>query len=159
MSTPYYGPPYGQWPPQPYGPPPEPKRRTRIWLLGVVAVVILGIAGGAATWVLMAQNADVEPSKIRAVADDFARAVEGGDPQKIAALMCADEAGPYLDNVEPMDGDVQTSGEPGFDIGEVTVKGDVAAATLNFKGGGSQQLYFRKENGKWMVCDPAKDQL
>jgi hypothetical protein len=160
MSTPYYGPPQGQWPTQPYYmPPPPPRRRARIWLIGVVTIVVLGIAGGATAWVLLAQNEDIEPAKIRTLTNDFAKAVATGNPQKMAAMMCADEAQPFLDNVEQPDGESEPPADPGFDIGDVKVKGDVAAATLNFKGGGTQQLYFRKENGKWTVCDPAKDQM
>jgi hypothetical protein len=125
----------------------------------VVAVVVLGVAGGATAWVLLAQNADIEPAKIRALTNDFAKAVATGNPQNIASMMCADEAQPYLDRVEPPEGDTDAPADPGFEIGDVDVKGDAAAATLNFKGGGSQQLYFRKENGKWTVCDPAKGQM
>lgn len=160
MSTPYYGPPQGYWPTQAYGPPPAPPRpRRRIWLFAVVAVVVLGAAGGAAAWALLAQHADVEPSKIRALMDDFSKAAASGNPQAMANLMCAEEAGPFLDTVEYPQGDVGPAENPAFDIGDITVKGDVASATLNFKGSESQQLYFRKENGKWTVCAPAKNQM
>jgi hypothetical protein len=130
-----------------------------MWLIPLVGVVVLGIAGGATAWVLFAQNADVEPGKIRALTDDFAKAVATGNPQNIATMMCQEEAEPYLEQVEQPDGEAQASDDPGFEIGDVKVKGDAAEATLNFKSGGSQQMYYRKENGKWTVCEPAKDQM
>jgi hypothetical protein len=128
-------------------------------LIAVVAVVVLGAAGGATAWALLAQNADVEPAKIRALIGDFSKATANGNPRAMASFMCAEEAGPFLDTVEDPQGDVGASENPAFDIGDITVKGDVASATLNFKGSESQQLYLRKENGKWTVCAPAKNQM
>jgi hypothetical protein len=128
-------------------------------LIAAVAVVVLGVAGGATAWVLLAQYKDIEPAKIRALTDDFAKAVATGNPQKIAGYMCADEAEPYLENAEIQDGDAEGPKDSGFEIGDITVKGDVASATLKFRESESQQLYFRKENGKWTVCEPAKNQM
>ena len=157
--TSYYGPPQNYWPPQQYGQPQAPPRpRGRIWLFVVIAVIVLGCAGGATAWVIYQQRQDAEPAKIRALIDDFSKAVNKGSPQAMAGFMCAEEAGPFLDTVEDLGGEVAAPENPAFEVGDITVKGDVASATLNFKGSESQQLYFRKENGKWTVCAPAKNQ-
>ncbi len=156
MTTSYYIAPQGPWLP---GPPASPPPRRRSWLIAVVAVVVLGIAGGATAFALYNQSKNTEPSKIKGLVNDFAQAVGEGNPQTIAGFMCAEEAGPFLDTVEDPGGEAAGATTPPFEIVDITVKADVASATLSFPGSETQTMYFRKENGKWTVCAPAKDQM
>lgn len=134
----------------------SPPRRG--WLIALIAAVVLAIAGSASGYAFYEQQKNREPAKIKALISDFAHAVGGGDPQTIAGLMCKQEAESFLENAEDVDG-AADSATPAFEIGDVTVHGDVASATLKFKDREPQTLYFRKESGKWTVCAPAKDQM
>ncbi|BEK97811.1 hypothetical protein NS14008_26365 [Nocardia seriolae] len=49
--------------------------------------------------------------------------------------------------------------KPTYRISDMKVRGDVASARLEFEPDGSQQMYFRRESGRWRVCAPAESQL
>jgi hypothetical protein len=163
MTAPYPGGPQGPWPPPPpYGPPvpvqPATRRRSG-WVLAAVVVVVVAVAGGATAFVVYTQLKDSEPRKIEALINNFSAAVSSGNPQTIASFMCAEEAAPFLDFVEDPGTEAPIADQRPFEIGEITVRGDAASAVLKFPGSESQTMYFRKEDGEWTVCAPAKAQM
>ncbi|WP_173161652.1 contact-dependent growth inhibition system immunity protein [Phytohabitans suffuscus] len=97
---------------------------------------------------------------IRDLTRAFAAAVDRGVPRQIAALMCADEAESFLDNVndpDPDDPDEPVE-EPTVDVPRIRVFGEVALArfTRPYTAG---TLFFRREDGRWTVCADAEDDL
>src|SRR5574337_259366 len=181
MTNPYYGYPQGApWgpsppPPPPYGPPPPgrwippgsgwgppasamPRRRTRGWLLATVALFLMTVTAAGAI-IAYQHHKNSDPSKIKVLLSVFSETVSQGDPQKIARFICREESEPYLDSVAAPQGDVANPQKPMFKVGGVVVHGNAASATLIFQNNQTQTMYFRKEDGKWTVCAPAKDQL
>lgn len=118
-------------------------------------VVVTGIAAIA----LYEHHKNSDPSKIKALISAFSDTVNGGNPEKIASLMCREEAEPYLGAAADAEGEAANPQKPAFRIGDVVVRGNAASATLLFQDNRTQTMYFRKENGAWTVCAPAKDQL
>ncbi|MGB6208921.1 contact-dependent growth inhibition system immunity protein [Mycobacterium sp.] len=92
----------------------------------------------------------------------FALATDRAVPREMAALMCADEAESFLDNVANPDADepVDTDSDPVGVLG-VRVFGDIALArfTRPYFGGKDQTLVCRREGGRWTVCADAEDEL
>ncbi|MFI9506326.1 contact-dependent growth inhibition system immunity protein [Nocardia sp. NPDC052566] len=91
----------------------------------------------------------------------FSVAVERGLPHEIAALMCADEAEAFLDDIADLDGDepVDPIEEPAIAVALVRVFGDLAMAYVTHPGGVEGQLFFRREERRWTVCADAEDEL
>lgn len=174
MTTPYHGNPQGgaPWPPPPHGPwmpppsgwwppppPVRPRRRKQAWLYAVLAVIVIAVAGGVAAIATYEHYQNSDPVKIKALIGAFSDSVSKGNPHEIARLMCREEAEPYLDAVADPGGEPANAPKPRFKIGDVVVHGDAAAATLIFEDHETQTMYFRKNDGAWTVCAPAKDQM
>jgi hypothetical protein len=77
-------------------------------------------------------SSDGDESLILGLIGEFWVAVERGIPREIAALMCAEEAERFLDNVFDPDSDdpVEPIDAPGFEVSCVRVFGDVAFARI-----------------------------
>jgi hypothetical protein len=104
---------------------------------------------------------DTDVDELAALLQDFALATERGAPQAMAALMCADEAERFLDNVadpdaEGIDNPVNTP----IELLGVGVFGD--RAWIRFT-----RPYFhkpdvvtcRKESGRWTMCEDVGEEL
>lgn len=152
-----WAPPAGGW----WGPPPPapPRRRRNGWLYAALAVIVIAVGGGIATIAAYHHYHNSDSTKIKALINAFSESVSKGNPQEIAGLMCREEAEPYLDSVADPGGEVANADKPKFKIGGVVVRGNAASANLLFQDNHSQTMYFRKEEGRWTVCAPAKDQL
>jgi hypothetical protein len=101
-----------------------------------------------------------DESSIRDLTEAFSVAVSRGVPSELAALMCADEAESFLDNVNDPDGDdvVVPVEVPAVDVLGVRVFGEVAL-TRFARASTVGTLFFRWEDGRWTVCADAEDDL
>lgn len=97
---------------------------------------------------------------IRDLTKAFAAAVDQESPRKVAALMCADEAESFLDNINDPDRDdpAEPVEEPTIDIPQVRVYGEVALARFT-RPHAAGTLFFRREDGRWTVCADAENDL
>jgi hypothetical protein len=91
----------------------------------------------------------------------FALATERGAPRDMAALMCADEAEAFLDNVyDPDSDDAAAVDEVEKDVLRVRTYGDVALASfIRPYFARPNTIVFRRENGRWTVCAEAEQEL
>jgi len=157
-------PPTGFTPPAP-GPPPPPhgSRRTRRIVMAVIAALVVAGAATGTTLFLMRGDGGSDRTKITQVANEFADATNTGDVSKMTPLMCSEEAQALRDNTDDIDpADLPDKPEPRlqFDVKQVSVRNDVAEATITFpKTAKTTQIYFRKESGDWKVCAPAEQQM
>jgi hypothetical protein len=102
----------------------------------------------------------VDESRIRDLISEFSAAVERESPREIAALMCADEAEPFLDNTSvPHDHVAERVETPTVRVMDVRVFGDTAFARFARETDEVRSLYFRREHGRWTVCADAEDDL
>ncbi|GAS90861.1 zinc finger protein 318 [Mycolicibacterium brisbanense] len=178
-AGPFSGPPNGSWDPfgahsapapqqpawtypaPPYGTPPPPrKRRTVLWILGCVAVLLVVALAGVGGWIMFANK---DEDQIKDVAARFAAAVDAQDQSAMLAELCSEEADELTsdeDYVADDGGPVDESSKVPFNVETVTVKGDVAALSFTrptFDTSGT--LYLRKESNTWKVCKPAAQQF
>lgn len=103
-----------------------------------------------------------DEASIRALVGEFRVAVERGIPREAAALMCAEEAEQFLDDVADPDYDgppVETIGEPSFELSGIRIFGGVALARITHAPDDFATLFFRHEAGRWTMCADAADDL
>ncbi|MEU7631136.1 contact-dependent growth inhibition system immunity protein [Nocardia sp. NPDC049220] len=102
-----------------------------------------------------------DESLIVELINKFWVAVERAVPREIAALMCADEAEQFLDNVSDPDCDnaVKPTGEPAFEVSGIRLFGDIALARITHSPGNVAILFFRHEAGRWTVCADVDEDL
>jgi hypothetical protein len=135
-----------------------------IWAL--VAVVLVVVVTGATFGIieLVAHQSEAhQRQQIAQVTRDFVVAVERNDTTRAANCFCAPEAEHFLEVDESdstVDRDVRPSGSSdgaakGLKVRDIVVRGDVASATAA-NTLGDQTLYYRKEGGRWKLCDAAK---
>ncbi|OBH01573.1 hypothetical protein [Mycobacterium sp. E3247] len=136
-----------------------PHRRNQGWLYAVLAVIAVAVGVGVASVTAYAHYRNSDPVKIKALIVAFSDSVNEGNPQKIASFMCREEAEPHLDSAVDPGGEPAQAPRPKFRIGDVVVHGNAASAALTFQDNQTQTMYFRREDGRWTVCAPAKDQL
>lgn len=103
-----------------------------------------------------------DESLILGLINEFWVAVERGIPREMAALMCAEEAEQFLDNVPDPEYDDPTGepiGEPTFEVSGIRIFGDVAFARIIHSPDNVATLFFRYETGRWTVCADADEDL
>lgn len=154
---------YGAPPPgYPYAYPPQPPKKSNgtWWILGGLASVLLVTAlvvGG----VFLFRSGDqilvsTDEAQIEQLVKDFGAAGNTGKFSDLGQYFCAEEAGMFGalgelgDILENMDIPKSTQSTE-VTATDITVKGDVASATMN-PGGPFDTAYFRKESGEWKVC-------
>jgi hypothetical protein len=101
-----------------------------------------------------------DESLIADLIEAFSVAVERAVPRELAALMCADEAESFVDNIsDPEPEGVEPVGEHTVDVLAVRVFGDLAVARFMRSTEDVRTLYFRREDGRWTVCADGEDDL
>ncbi|WP_231982957.1 contact-dependent growth inhibition system immunity protein [Nocardia sp. 852002-20019_SCH5090214] len=103
-----------------------------------------------------------DASVISELITEFWVATERGIPREMAALMCAEEAEQFLDDVSDPDYDgppVDPIGAPAFEVSGIRVYGDVALARITHAPDNVAVLFFRHEAGRWTVCADADEDL
>ncbi|MFF0457571.1 contact-dependent growth inhibition system immunity protein [Nocardia africana] len=103
-----------------------------------------------------------DESLICGLINEFWVATERGVPREMAALMCAEEAEQFLDDVIDPDDDappVDPIGGPAFEVSGIGVYGDVALARITHSPDNVATMFFRHEAGKWTVCADADEDL
>ena len=91
----------------------------------------------------------------------FALAADRGVPREMAALMCADEAESFLDNVADPDFDdlAWSESEPVQTL-NIRVFDDIALARITRPSFSADSVIVcRREDGRWTVCADAEDDL
>jgi hypothetical protein len=101
-----------------------------------------------------------DESLITDLIEAFSIAVERAVPRDLAALMCADEAESFLDNIsDPESEGVVPVREQAVHVLAVRVFDDLALARFTRSTEEVRTLYFRREDGRWTVCADAEDEL
>lgn len=104
---------------------------------------------------------DTDAEELAALLQAFALATERAAPQAMAALMCADEAERFLDNVaDPDDEGIDDPASTPIELLGIGVFGD--RAWIRFT-----RPYFhkpdvvtcRRESGRWTMCEDVGDEL
>ncbi|MBO3083037.1 Rv0361 family membrane protein [Cellulomonas fengjieae] len=140
-------------------PPPDPPRRRRWpWVVAAAAVVLVVAAAVVLPGIL--RRAFGDEAQIRAVVEDFARAVDREDQAAVIALLCDEEASAITedDDYDPAnDGGVADPPSPRpVRTSEIRVTGGVASARVARSGQPTITLWFRQEDDRWTVCAPAE---
>ena len=160
---PYGPPPYGYpypYPPQPYPPQPPRNNNRLLWVIGG-AVSLLLVAALVVGGVFLLRNSDEilisgDEAEIRQLVTEFSAAGNTGKFSELGRFFCAAEAGMFsalgelgqiLEGIDTP----QTAPTTELSATDITVKGDVASASME-TGGPFETAYFRKENGQWKVC-------
>lgn len=164
-APPYGQQPYGYGAPPagyPYGYPAQPPKKSNgtWWLLGGLASLLI-VAALVVGGVFLFRSGDqilvsTDEAQIQQLVEEFSATGNTGKFSELGQYFCAAEAGMFGalgdlgDILEGMDmpQNTQTTEITATDI---TVKGDVASATMN-GGGPFDTAYFRKESGEWKVC-------
>lgn len=142
-------------------PPPDPPRRRR-WPWVVAAGVLVLLVAIAVTLPGVVRRAFGDEAQIRALVQDFARAVDREDQAAVIGLLCAEEATAITedDDYDPArdGGVVDPPPERPVRTSQIRVAGSVASARVARPSQPTITLWFRQEGGRWTVCAPAEEQ-